>query len=93
MSPFDALWHVLNLLAPAVFVGLFTAAGAKLVFSSRLRAIAWRRLLRWSLLPTVVAAIGGLILTGRDGGMSTYVAMVTAAALGVWFSSVLARRA
>ncbi len=93
VSPLDAIWHIVNFLAPAVVVALFTAVGAKLAFSASLRAVAWRRLLRWALLPTVAVAIGGLIVTGRDGAMLTYTAMVVAAALGVWFASVLTRRA
>ncbi len=93
MSPLDAIWHVLNFLAPAVFVALFTAAGAKLVFAATVRQMAWQRLLRWAVLPTVSVAIVGLVVTGRDGAMLTYAAMVAAAALGVWFGSILMRPA
>lgn len=89
MSPLDAVWHILNFLAPAVFVGLFTAAGAWLM---RMRGAGWRRLATWSVAPAVLVSMAGLVFTGRDGTMLTYAAMVVAAAVGAWFGSGRARR-
>ena len=93
VSSLDAIWHVLNFLAPAGFVGLVTATGAKLVFGRSLRSMAWRRLLLWALVPTALVAIVGLIVTGRDGAMSTYAAMAAASALGAWVGGGLSRQA
>ncbi|MEO8278564.1 MAG: hypothetical protein ABI564_02660 [Ideonella sp.] len=69
-------------------VALFTAIGAKLIFSPSRGGPAWRRMLPFAAVPTVVAAFAGLIFTGRDGAMLTYVAMVLAAALGCWLASL-----
>ena len=44
MGPLDALWHLLNLLAPAVGVGLLASAAAKLLWRRALKAVAWTRL-------------------------------------------------
>ncbi len=91
MSPLDALWHLLNFLAPAVFMALFSTAASKLIWSRSLRAKAWRKLLLWALLPAIGVAIGGLVLTGRDGAMATYAAMVAAVALGLWIGGFLGK--
>lgn len=84
MSALDAFWHLTNFLAPAVFVALFTAFVAGLLFSTRARPLRWRRLLIFSVVPTLVVAIVGLLVSGRDGSMLTYATMVGAAATGVW---------
>ena len=80
MGPLDAAWHLLNFLAPAVAVGLLSATGAKLLWRREMASVAWRRLAGAACGASVVALIGGLVLTGRDGRMGSYAAMVVACA-------------
>lgn len=84
MNPLDAFWHLMNFIAPAVFVGALSAAGAKLVWARELRGRSWLQLLGWAAVPAVLVAVAGLLVAGRDGRMTTYVAMVVAAAVGLW---------
>lgn len=85
MGPFDALWHVLNLLAPALGVGLIAPALAKLLWRQALRGVRWWPLARWTAAACALVLVAGLVITGRDGRMATYVAMVGASALALWW--------
>ena len=87
MGPLDALWHLLNFLAPAAGVGLLSAALAKLVWRRSLQGVGWRRLAAWACAGAAVALVGGLVLFGRDGRMYTYLAMVLFTALSLWWAS------
>ncbi|WP_428422329.1 hypothetical protein [Methylibium sp.] len=84
MTALDALIHLLNLVLPAALLGGIAAALAKLVWFRALKAVPLRRLAGWACGAATVALLGGLVLTGRDGAMLTYGAMVLAcaAALG-----------
>ena len=92
MGPIDALWHVLNLLAPALGVGLLASAAAKLLWRRDLKTIAWARLTVWACSMSALALLGGLMVFGRDGKMATYGAMLAACALSLWWHGFLARR-
>lgn len=92
MSPLDAVWHLLNFVAPAVFIALFTSGAARLLFAAQYRGLGWRRLLVFSIVPTLAVAVGGLLVGGRDGSMLTYGAMVGAAAVGVWVCTLSGNR-
>ena len=83
MSAFDALNHLFNFLLPALVVGPLSAAFAKGVWRSELRAVRWRRLASWATAASALALLGGLVTFGRDGMMATYGAMVAAAALAL----------
>jgi len=85
MGPFDALWHVLNLLAPAVGMGLIAPALAKALWRQDLRGVRWWALVRWTAAASGLALLAGLVLTGRDGRMATYAGMVVASALALWW--------
>jgi hypothetical protein len=84
MTALDALTHLLNFILPAVLLGGLAAGMAKLVWFHALKAVPLRRLAGWASAAATVALVGGLLLTGRDGAMLTYGAMVLAcaAALG-----------
>lgn len=84
MNALDAVWHVLNFLAPAAWVGALSAAGAKLFWARELRGRSWFHLLAWAAVPALLVSLAALVITGRDGRMSTYGAMVVAAAIGLW---------
>ena len=83
MSAFDALNHLFNFLLPALVVGPLSAAFAKGVWRSELRAVRWRRLASWATTASALDLLGGLVTFGRDGMMATYGAMVAAAALAL----------
>jgi len=92
MGVLDALWHLLNLVASAIGLGLISAGGAKLLWRRELAGVRWRRLALWSGGLSAVALLAGLVITGRDGRMGTYGAMVVAAALGLWWAGFRPRR-
>ena len=86
MGPLDALLHLLNFFAPAVGVGLLSAALAKLAWPRALHGVGWRRLAAWGCAAAALALIGGLIFFGRDGRMLTYLVMVLATATALWWA-------
>jgi hypothetical protein len=91
MDFFTALWHLLNFLAPALVVGPLAAALAKVFWLRELRGLTWLNLaLRAAAACAVVLALG-LVLEGRDGRMSTYLAMVLACSATLWWSLWRAR--
>jgi len=92
MGPLDALWHLLNFAYPALAVGLLAAAGAKLLWRRELATVPWLRLARDAALAGLVVLAAGLVIFGHDGKMATYLAMVAACALTLWWRGFLARR-
>ena len=92
MGPTDLLWHLLNLLAPGVSLGLVAGAAAKLVWRRELAAVAYRRLAAWGAGASTAALLAGLVITGRDGRMATYAAMVAACAGALWWAGFGPRR-
>lgn len=91
MGPLDALWHLLNLFAPAVGVALVSASLAKLIWRRDLALVPWRRLAVWAAIAGTLALIGGLAVFGRDGKMATYAGLVVASALALWWTGFVRR--
>jgi hypothetical protein len=92
MGPLDAAWHLLGFVAPALLLGMLAAAGAKLVWRRELAGAAWLRLARDAAIANVAVLVAGLAITGHDGRMATYAAMVAACALALWWRGFLVRR-
>lgn len=92
MGVLDGLWHLLNFFAPALGVGLLAALFAKGLWWRELKGVAWLRLAAWAVLSSAIALLAGLVLTGRDGRIYTYAAMVLACALGLWWAAFGAGR-
>jgi hypothetical protein len=86
MGPLDAIWHLVNLLLPAAGLGLIAASLAKLLWRKALAQVSWRRLVGWACGGACLALLAGLVLTGRDGRMSTYAAMVLCSAGALWWA-------
>ena len=86
MGLIDAFWHVLNLFAPATGMGMIAAGMAKLFWRRELKSVRWWRLALWSSAANAAVLIAGLVITGRDGRMGTYVAMVVACAAALWWA-------
>ena len=85
MGPVDAVWHLLNFFAPAVGVGLLASGMAKLLWRRELKGVAWVRLATWAGAGGAATLVAGLVVSGHDGKMATYAAMVAACALTLWW--------
>ena len=81
----DAGWHVLNFVAPAVITAVLSATLAKVFWRSELRAVSWIRLCCVSAAAATIVLSVGLVVSGHDGRMATYAAMVAAIALSLWW--------
>jgi len=85
LGPTDAFWHLAAFFAPAVGLGVLSAAMAKLLWRRDLKAVTWRRLASWATVAAALVSLIGLLAFGRDGLMGTYSAMVVVAALTMWW--------
>ena len=85
MNLAGVFFHLLDFLAPAVALGLLGAAAAKVLWRSELRSVRWLSLATSASLASLAAQLTGLIVTGRDAKMVTYMAMVLACAAGLWW--------
>lgn len=88
MEPATAFWHLLNLFAVPVGLGLVAPALAKLVWRQALRRARWASLALPCIAACSVVTVAGLVVTGRDGTMATYGAMVAVTALLLWWRSL-----
>jgi hypothetical protein len=86
MDILGALWHLLNFFAPAFVVGPLAAAMAKVFWRSELRHLTWLNLALRASLACASALLIGMLVEGRDGRMSTYLAMALACAGALWWS-------
>ncbi|MDT7837502.1 hypothetical protein [Aquabacterium sp. OR-4] len=92
MGPIDAFWHLLNLFGPAIGMGLIAPTLAKLLWRSALRSVPWRELAGWTAAVCAAVLLAGLVVFGRDGRMTTYVALVLATAAVLGWRGFIARR-
>lgn len=92
MGPLDALWHLLDFLAPALAVGSLGACLAKLCWRRELAGVPLGRLLRWGCTGAAGALLAALVLGGRDGRMLGYAVMLGCCALALWWAGFGARR-
>jgi hypothetical protein len=79
----DVFWHVMNFLIPAWVMALGITAWGSFQFR-RQAQIRW--FWRWLLnaLAGMAVLIGGLVLTGHDGKMATYGALILVCATVEW---------
>lgn len=92
MGPLDALWHLIEFVAPALGLGMLSAGAAKLVWRRELAGVRWRRLAAWACGASTLALVGGLVVGGRDGRVATYAAMVLGCALALGWAGFIAPR-
>lgn len=85
MDALDAFWHLANLFVPAVALAALTTALAKLLWRRDLAGVPWLRLALVAAAAGALVTVGGLVLSGRDGRMATYGALVLANALALWW--------
>jgi len=88
MGVLDVLIHLVNFFLPALGMALLLPALTKLV---------WWRQVRGEMLGRMAGRVGamgalvllvGLLLTGRDGAMLTYAALVAGSAVTVWWTGL-----
>jgi hypothetical protein len=93
LDPLGALWQLVNFLLPAFLLGAVAAALAKLAWRRELARAAWWRLARDAALACTLVLVAGIVITGHDGRMATYAAMVVACAVTLgWRMSGPGRR-
>ncbi len=85
MNFLDLIWHLLNFVAPPLLLGAISAAAAKLLWRGPLRTTPWLTLGGQAAAASLLACVAGLVITGRDGKMVTYAAMVLACAASLWW--------
>jgi hypothetical protein len=85
MGPLDAFWHVTGFLSVPLLLALLAAASTRLLWRRELAGLAFRPLFVYAAAGTVVPAIVGLVVFGRDGKMLTYLGMVMACAVMLWW--------
>jgi hypothetical protein len=91
MGPLDALWHLLNFFYPAASVAALAAAAAKGLWRRELAALPWWRLAWPAALASAAVLVAGLLFHGTDGKMGTYVAMLLACAVTLWWRAFFRR--
>ena len=80
MSWADLLWHVAGFLAPALFVAVGLALLALALDRELPPARALLRRMAVNFVAGAAALLAGLVITGHDGRMLTYAALVLACA-------------
>ena len=87
MSALDFLIHLLSFVAPAVFVAAVLAAGARLEWRKKEHLLPWYWMAGINALLGIVVLAMGLVLSGQDGRMMTYAALVLALGSCQWLMS------
>lgn len=88
MGVLDLLIHLTNFFLPALGMAVFLPLLTKLVWWKQLRGDVVRRMAVRVAGVSAVVLVAGLALTGRDGAMLTYAALVTMAAVTVWWTGL-----
>lgn len=83
----DFLNHLLNLMAPAVFLAVLLAAGARLVWRKNPHLLPWYHMASVNALLGILVLALGVVLSGQDGRMGTYACLVVAMATCQWLMS------
>jgi len=81
MDALQQVWHWVNWLLAPCGLAVIHASICKLLWR---RTVAWGRLVAWCALSALAADFTGLLLTGHDGAMITYGAIVVALVVTTW---------
>ena len=84
MTALDLFWHLANFVLPAVGVGALTAALCKLIWRKSLARTSWFTLAWQASAAGLAVLVAGLVITGHDGRMATWAALVVVCALVPW---------
>lgn len=85
MGPLDLLNHLLNFLAPAMWIALLVPLSARLLLRKRPVARSLRAQVAVNFAVAAAVLVLGLWFFGRDGKMLTYSAMALLCASSQWF--------
>jgi hypothetical protein len=85
MGPLDALWHLGGFFAMAFLAGSIVAVLAKAMWRRELTTVPLWQLAAYTTGAGCIVTLAGLLISGRDGRMVTYAAMVLANALTLWW--------
>ena len=88
MGFLDFLNHLVNFFLPALCMALLVPALARLVWWRRLKAVGWWRQVGVTAAVNALVWLAGLLVTGRDGAMVSYAALVLSSALVVWWTGL-----
>lgn len=85
MTPLDLLWHLAGFLMPAAVLSVGVAAGARIFMKHRRSPLSLPKQTAINFVVCVAVLLSGLMITGQDGRMLTYVALVLcSAACQLW---------
>ena len=84
MDALDLFWHLANFVLPAIAVGALTAAFCKAIWRRSLARTSWFTLAWQASAAGLAVLVAGLVITGHDGRMATWAALVVACALVPW---------
>ena len=87
MTALDLFWHLANFVLPAVAVGALTAASCKLFWRRGLARTSWLTLAWQASAAGLVVLVAGLAITGHDGRMATWAALVVVCAVVPWLKA------
>ncbi|MBS0428392.1 MAG: hypothetical protein JSR41_14040 [Proteobacteria bacterium] len=84
MSAFQLLNHLFNFVLPALAVALMLALGARLLMKKGAGAPGLWVQVAINFVAGVVVLLAGLVVTGRDGRIATYAALVVVCGTVQW---------
>jgi hypothetical protein len=84
LTALDLFWHLANFVLPAVGVGALTAALCKLFWRRSLARTSWLTLTWQASAAGLAVLVAGLVITGHDGRMITWAALVVVCAVVPW---------
>ena len=87
MDALDLFWHLANFVLPAIGVGALTAASCKLLWRKSLARTSWFTLAWQASAAGLAVLVAGLVITGHDGRMITWVGLVIACAIVPWLKA------
>ena len=87
MDALDLFWHIANFVLPAIAVGALTAALCKAFWRRSLARASWFSLAWQASAAGLAVLVAGLVITGHDGRMATWAALVVACAVVPWLKS------
>ena len=87
MDALDLFWHLANFVLPALGVGMLSAALCKALWRKSLARTPWFTLAWQSSVAGLAVLVAGLVITGHDGRMITYAALVVACAVVPWLKT------
>lgn len=84
MGPLDLLIHLLNFVAPALFIAIFTTLVSRMMTRKAPAALTWGAQAAINFVTGVAVLLLGLWFFGHDGKMATYAALVVCCATSQW---------